>query len=109
MVDRLRDAIEACPEEEVGGTTQVYELVPGDSADGSFFVKHRYRSDYGFDTGLEVIGVVRLDDLVLLSFEYGEGGGSGELDPPVAPRGRRPEQCVDARALRVRPATVLGT
>jgi hypothetical protein len=76
-VDRLRDAIEACPEEETGGTTQVYEVVPGDSGD-SFFVKHRYRSDYGFDTGLEVVGVRRLDDLVLLSFEYGEGGGSAD-------------------------------
>ncbi len=76
VVDRLRDAIEACPEEEVGDTAQVYELLPGDSGDDSFFVIHRYRSDYGFDTGLEVIGVIRLDDLVLLSFEYGEGGGS---------------------------------
>ena len=70
--------IEACPEEEVGGTTQVYELLPGDSGDDSFFVTHRYRSDYGFDTGLEVIGVIRLDDLVLLTFEYGEGGGSAD-------------------------------
>ena len=76
VVDRLRDAIEACPEEAFGGTTQVYELFPADSGDDSFFVTHRYRSDYGFDTGLEVIGVIRLDDLVLLSFEYGEGGGS---------------------------------
>ncbi len=78
VVDRLRDAIEACPEEEVGGTAQVYELMPGDSGDDSFYVTHRYRGDYGFDTGLEVIGVIRLDDLVLLTFEYGEGGGSAE-------------------------------
>ncbi len=76
VVARLRDAIEACPVEEVGGTEQVYDLMPGDSVDESFFVTHRYRNDYGFDTGLEVIGVQRLDDLVLLSFEYGEGGGS---------------------------------
>jgi hypothetical protein len=75
---RLRDAIEACPVERTGGTDQVYELIPGDSVDESFFVTHRYRGEQGFDTGLEVIGVQRLDDLVLLVFEYGEGGGSDE-------------------------------
>ena len=78
VVDRLRDAVEACPEEETGGTTQVYELLPGDTPDDSFFVEHRYRSDHGFDTGLEVIGVLRLDDLVLLTFQSGEGGGSAD-------------------------------
>jgi hypothetical protein len=77
-VATLRDAIEACPVETVGATDQVYELIPGDSVDESFFVTHRYRSDVGFDTGLEVIGVQRLDDLVLLTFEYGEGGGSAD-------------------------------
>jgi hypothetical protein len=75
-VDRLRDAVEACPEEEVGGTAQVYDLMPGDAGDDSFVVTHRYRGDAGFDTGLEVIEARRLDDLLLLSFEYGEGGGS---------------------------------
>jgi hypothetical protein len=77
-VARLREAVAACPVEKVGGTEQVYDVMPGDSADESFFITHRYRSDYGFDTGLEVIGVLRLDDLVLLSFEYGEGGGSAD-------------------------------
>ncbi len=77
-IDRLRDAIEACPEEVIGGTAQVYDLMPADSGDDSFVVTHRYRGEQGFDTGLEVIEALRLDDLLLLTFEYGEGGGSAD-------------------------------
>ncbi len=74
----LRLAIETCPEEVVGGTAQVYTGTTRPAGDEAFTITHRYRSDYGFDTGLEVIDVVRVGDLVLLSSEYGEGGGSEE-------------------------------
>jgi hypothetical protein len=74
----LRLAVEQCPEEQVGGTAQVYAGADRDAGDEAFTITHRYRGEYGFDTGLEVVDVVRVGDLVLLSWEYGEGGGSDE-------------------------------
>ncbi len=83
----LLDAVADCPVEEVGGTDQVYathDLAAGQEAS---LVMHRYRSDYGFDTGLELIGVVRVGDLLLLDLLYGEGGGTP--DSIAASRGFR--------------------
>ena len=74
----LRLAVEQCPEEEVGGTAQVYAGADRHAGDEAFTITHRYRAEYGFDTGLEVIDAVRVGDLVLLSWDYGEGGGSDE-------------------------------
>lgn len=72
----LRLAVEQCPEEEVGGTAQVYTGAERRAGDEAFTITHQYRGDYGFDTGLKVFDAVRVGDLVLLSWEYGEGGGS---------------------------------
>lgn len=74
----LRLAIEQCPEEEVGGTAQVYTGADRRAGDEAFTITHRFRGEYGFDTGLEVIDAVRVGDLVLLSWDYGEGGGTDE-------------------------------
>jgi hypothetical protein len=74
----LRDAVEVCPEEAVGGTAQVYTGTSRPAGDDAFTITHRYRAEHGYDTGLEVIDVVRVGDLLLLTSEYGEGGGSEE-------------------------------
>ena len=74
----LRLAVEECPEGEIGGTAQVYTGSTRHTGDEAFTITHRYRSEYGFDTGLEVIDLVRVGDLLFLSSEYGEGGGSDE-------------------------------
>lgn len=72
--DALRDAYSACPEETVGGTDQVYEVV--DTHQGSATVTHRYRGADGFDPGLEVIGLVVVGNALSLSSYYAEGGSS---------------------------------
>jgi hypothetical protein len=75
---KLGDVVEDCATERVGGTEQVYSIHDLAAGQDGFLVMHRYRSDYGFDTGLELIGVVRVGDLLLLDLLYGEGGGSPE-------------------------------
>jgi hypothetical protein len=74
----LRDVVASCALETVGGTAQVYSIHDLAAGQEAFLVMHRYRSDYGFDTGLELIGVVRVGDMLLLDLLYGEGGGSPE-------------------------------
>jgi hypothetical protein len=70
----LRRAVEVCPEDD----GRVHDITPRHGGDGAYLVTVRYRGEYGFDTGLEVIDVVRVGDLVLLNWEYSEGGGSDE-------------------------------
>ena len=51
----LRLAVEQCPEEEIGRRPR--RSTPGPirhAGDEAFTITHRYRSEYGFDTGLEV-------------------------------------------------------
>jgi hypothetical protein len=74
----LRDVVTNCAAEPVGGTDQVYSIHDLAAGQEAFLVMHRYRGEYGFDTGLELIGVVRVGDLLLLDLLYGEGGGSPE-------------------------------
>ena len=60
----LRLAVEQCPEDEAGGTAQVYTGPSSATpATGAFTITHRYRGEQGFDTGLEVIDAVRVGDL----------------------------------------------
>lgn len=73
-LDTVRDAYTACPDGEVGGTDQVYEVVEAEQ--GSATITHRYRTDGRFDTGLEVIELVAIGNALYLSSYYGEGGGS---------------------------------
>jgi hypothetical protein len=46
--------------------------------DSGYTITQRFRGPYGFDTGLVVYDLVRVGDLLLLDWQYGEGGGSGE-------------------------------
>jgi hypothetical protein len=74
----LRDVVASCTEEPVGGTTHFYSIHDLAVGQEAYLLMHRYRSEYGFDTGLELIGAVRVGDLLLLDLLYGEGGGSPE-------------------------------
>lgn len=71
-----RTTMDECPHGTVGGTDQVYEEVDGDADHATF--THRYRTEGFFDTGLEVIELVRVGTALHLASYYGEGGGSPE-------------------------------
>ena len=75
-LSHLRSTVEACPEDMEGGTGRVYTVT---ERDAGFLVTLRYRGEYGFDTGLTLIDVARVGDLLLISSEYGEGGGTDEI------------------------------
>jgi len=74
----LRLAVEECPEDEEGGTALVYTGTNRHTGNEAFTITERYRGEYGFATGLDVYDVVRVGDLLLVNWAYGEGGGSDE-------------------------------
>jgi hypothetical protein len=63
-----------CPEEADGART--YSGLGRQVGDEAFTITQRFRAEYGFDTGLVVYDFVRVSDLLLINWDYGEGGGS---------------------------------
>jgi hypothetical protein len=63
-----------CPEEADGART--YSGLDRQVGDEAFTITQRFRTEYGFDTGLVVYDFVRVGDLLLINWDYGEGGGS---------------------------------
>ncbi len=49
----IREGLNACPSDTIGGTEQVYEEVS--TTDNESLFTHRFRGEQGFDVGLEVI------------------------------------------------------
>jgi hypothetical protein len=76
VLDYVRRAVERCPDD--GETGSVYSGTDRQVGDEGFLLTQRYRAPYGFATGLVVYDFVRVGDLLLVSWDYGEGGGSDE-------------------------------
>jgi hypothetical protein len=81
LVDQFRATLATCPEETMGGTRQIYTLVPVAAGDDAVAMAHTYAGPGdGPNLGLEVIEVVRVGNAVLFSSGYGEGNSPG-TDP----------------------------
>jgi len=78
VVDQFRATVEACPDETIGGTRQVYTEVPVAAGEDSVAMTHTYEGPGdGPNLGLEVIEVVRVGNAVLFTSGYGEGNSPG--------------------------------
>ena len=76
VLAHVRTIVGSCPADgEIGGVYAGNDRHTGDEA---FTLTQRFRSEYGFDTGLVVYDFVRVGDLLLVDWAYGEGGGSDE-------------------------------
>jgi hypothetical protein len=76
VMDHVRAVVESCPVDHEQVTHS--SLADRRAGDGAFLVTQRWRTDYGFATGLVVYDFVRVGDLLLVSWASGEGGGSDE-------------------------------